>query len=462
MSPVAVICTGTAAACVTLAAVHAGIWLRRRAELANLGFSLLALGVAGFTWAEFALMRSADGAAAGTALQGVHGAIVLIAIGIVLFVSFYFRTGRAWLACGALSVRLIVLVVSMLRPTSADFDVIDGVSPVSWLGEAVSIPVGRTSVWHWVGQVGLVLLAAFLIDGSLRLWRTGDALDRRRALSVGGATALLAFFGPAWAALIFAGLLRWPHIEFLFFLPAVAVMAWHLGDDVMRAAELTGQLQVSERAALEVSGRLLTAQEDERRRIARDLHDDVSQRLALLSVEVELLAAAPAAEASIRTRQIASSAREVASDVHRIAYELHPAKLDQLGLETTLRSWCRDLGAQAKVQIEFAAVGVPSDLPAETALCVYRIAQEALQNIVRHSGSHSARVRLWMEHFVLRLTVTDDGRGFDALRVSGGGLGLVSMRERVRSLGGTIDVRSRPGAGTTVEAAIPVRREAAR
>ena len=153
---------------------------------------------------------------------------------------------------------------------------------------------------------------------------------------------------------------------------------------------------------------------------------------------MELLAAAPAAEASIRTRQIASSAREVASDVHRIAYELHPAKLDQLGLETTLRSWCRDLGAQAKVQIEFAAVGVPSDVPPETALCVYRIAQEALQNVVRHSASHSARVRLWMEHFVLRMTVTDDGCGFDAHRASGGGLGLVSMRERVRPLGGTM------------------------
>jgi signal transduction histidine kinase len=161
-------------------------------------------------------------------------------------------------------------------------------------------------------------------------------------------------------------------------------------------------------------------------------------------------------------QQIASSARDVASDIHRLAYELHPAKLDQLGLETTLRSWCRDLGAQAGIHVDFVADGVPPELPAETALCVYRIAQEALQNVARHSGSHSARVRLWMEHFALRLKVSDDGCGFDAQRLSGGGLGLVSMRERVRSLRGTIDVRSRPGAGTTVEAAVPVSREAPR
>ena len=114
---------------------------------------------------------------------------------------------------------------------------------VPFAGDVVSIPVGDTSIWHWVGQVGFALLIAFLIDASVALWRTGSAVEKHRAAAIGGTSALFLVAAPAWAALIFSGAVQWPHIEFLFFVPMVLAMAHELGDDVLRAARLTGELQ---------------------------------------------------------------------------------------------------------------------------------------------------------------------------------------------------------------------------
>jgi len=147
----------------------------------------------------------------------------------------------------------------------------------------------------------------------------------QRAAAIGGTTAVFALLGPLWAAAIFSGVVLWPHVEFLFFLPLVLAMANELGNDVLRAARLSRDLQVSEASARELSARLIRSQEDERQRIARELHDDLSQRLALLAVDAELFSqAAPSAPS--RVRELASGVREIASEVHRIAYELHPAK----------------------------------------------------------------------------------------------------------------------------------------
>ena len=224
-------------------------------------------------------------------------------------------------------------------------------------------------------------------------------------------------------------------------------------------------LDVSERreaesAARELSGRLIRAQEDERRRIARDLHDDLTQRLAILSVELELLGRGePGVDAAVEARRMAAQLRELSAEVHKLAYQLHPAKLDQLGLVTAARSWCRDLSQQSGLRIDFSAEHVPSDLSPDVSLCLYRIIQESLRNVVRHSQTAAARVELAGESDALRLTITDEGQGFDvdeARRT--GGLGLLSMHERMRLLHGTIAVRSRPGHGASVEASVPLLR----
>jgi len=213
--------------------------------------------------------------------------------------------------------------------------------------------------------------------------------------------------------------------------------------------------RTSELAARELSGRLINAQEDERRRIARDLHDDLSQRLSLLSIDLQLLNR-PRGQQRGAVAELASQIEEISSEVHKVAYRPHPAKLDQLGLQIAAKSWCRDVMQQSESKVEFTASDVPVDIPIDIALCVYRVLQEALRNVVRHSGASSARVELTGTGDSLQLVVSDAGRGFDS-SASGGahGLGLLSMRERVSLLNGHIAVQSRPGEGTRVAVTVP-------
>jgi signal transduction histidine kinase len=218
-----------------------------------------------------------------------------------------------------------------------------------------------------------------------------------------------------------------------------------------------------ERAAKEISrlaGRLLHAQEDERRRIARELHDDFSQQLALLSVEMELLQGAlpgTGRPEERRLEEMTARIKELSSEVHRMAHELHPAKLDQLGLVAAARAFCRSLSEQQELEVAFRQTGFPRSLPADVSLCCYRVIQEALQNVLRHSDARRADVELRAEPERVCLTVTDSGKGFDLAETRRkGGLGLSSMEERVRHAGGRLTIRSNPEQGTRVEVRLPI------
>jgi signal transduction histidine kinase len=149
--------------------------------------------------------------------------------------------------------------------------------------------------------------------------------------------------------------------------------------------------------------------------------------------------------------------KDISSDVHKLAYQLHPAKLDQLGLVAAARSLCRDLARQSGIEIEFATEGVPDGIPPQLALCCYRVLQESLGNIVRHSGARAARVELRVEGSQLLLVVSDSGKGFDVEAArEASGLGLISMNERVRLMNGKFEIRSAPGKGTRVELRLPL------
>ncbi|MBP9902525.1 MAG: PAS domain-containing protein [Verrucomicrobia bacterium] len=224
-------------------------------------------------------------------------------------------------------------------------------------------------------------------------------------------------------------------------------------------ADITGRRR-AEAEARELGGRLISAQEAERRRIARDLHDDLSQRLALLSVELELLGQKPPAEREAvaeRMEEFSGVVKHLSSDVHRLAHELHPAKLDQLGLVAAARGFCRELAATHEIAITFESKETLRELPKEVALCLYRITQEALQNVIKHSGATSAQVELGVDANNLQLRVTDDGQGFDSSAMPvNGALGIVSMRERVRMVQGELTIHSRPGAGAQIEVRVPI------
>ncbi len=215
-----------------------------------------------------------------------------------------------------------------------------------------------------------------------------------------------------------------------------------------------------ERQLQELSGRLIHAHEEERMRLSRELHDDLAQRVALQAAELTLLRgqlkeASPDVQQQIAA--ISAQTAGISSALHRLSHELHPARLSSLGLEASVRSLCRDVAEAHQVAIDVDISGTSSAIDADAALCLYRITQEALRNVVKHSGAARAAVALTIQTSEVRLRVGDDGAGFDSSAVQGKDtLGLVSMRERARLVKGQLQVTSAPGHGTRIDVRVPL------
>jgi PAS domain S-box-containing protein len=230
------------------------------------------------------------------------------------------------------------------------------------------------------------------------------------------------------------------------------------GEDALRKSEAAARVSQEQLRAL--TTRLLEAQEEERRRVSRELHDDLNQRLALLAVEVgEMEGEIPDSASALREQlqSVESRLNALSDDVRRTAYQLHPSVLEHLGLADALESYCTDFAKQEAVKVRFRRHNVPKAIPEGAALCLYRVTQECLRNVAKHSGAAKASVTLAAREAALVLTVSDTGRGFDAASVKGkGGLGLVSIEERVMAAGGTLTIQTRPGDGTRIQVRIPL------
>jgi signal transduction histidine kinase len=213
------------------------------------------------------------------------------------------------------------------------------------------------------------------------------------------------------------------------------------------------ELQESYARIRDLGGRLLNAQENERARIARELHDDIGQQIALLAIDLELLGASNPNTLAI---DALGRAQGVARSVHDLSHRLHPAKLRLIGLVAALTGLQHE-PSHSGIPTTFTHDNVPRSLPPEVTLCLFRIVQEALQNATKYSGAHMVSVHLSGTPDGLVLNVDDDGRGFDVETAWGTGLGLVSMSERVEAVGGTLQIRSRPGTGTHLEVRVPLR-----
>src|SRR4029077_16833707 len=229
-------------------------------------------------------------------------------------------------------------------------------------------------------------------------------------------------------------------------------------------------MDITERKAAEaalacVSRRLIEAQEQERSRIARELHDDISQRLALLTIELERLRETSPdlpPEARRHLGELKNRSAEIASDVQSLSHELHSSKLEYLGMAPAMRALCHELSRQHKVEIVFSHDDIPSTVPKDIALCLFRILQEALQNAVKHSGVRRFDVELRYASDAINLSVRESGSGFDrddALKTRG--LGLISMTERMKLVGGRISIDSEPQRGTAIRASVPLAKGAA-
>jgi PAS domain S-box-containing protein len=230
--------------------------------------------------------------------------------------------------------------------------------------------------------------------------------------------------------------------------------------DVTQRRRAEEELRENQRELQLLSGQLLKAQEMERRRIARELHDDLNQDLSLLSVELDLLGQKPpdsAEQLCSRTRALSARVKQLSSVVHGLSHQLHPAKLEQLGLVPAVQGLCRELSQSYGLPIDFSHEEVPQEVPFDLALCLYRIAQEALQNVIKHSGASRAELRLFRTDGTMALQIMDDGVGFDTSLVNTKeGLGLASMRERLRLLHGEIAIARRPSGGTQIVVKVPL------
>jgi len=215
----------------------------------------------------------------------------------------------------------------------------------------------------------------------------------------------------------------------------------------------------AEEALSGMSRKLIEAHEQERTRIGRDLHDDVVQRLALLSIELEAVQQnVPDAASELRTRigTLQNEATQITNDVQLLSHELHSSKLEYLGIVGATKNFCKEFSEHHKVEIDFQSHDLPAGLPIELSLSLFRVLQEALRNATKHSGVKRFEVKLWGTPHEIHLTVRDSGVGFHPEATKGGrGLGLLSMEERLKLLNGTLAIESQPRRGTTIHACVP-------
>jgi PAS domain S-box-containing protein len=211
---------------------------------------------------------------------------------------------------------------------------------------------------------------------------------------------------------------------------------------------------------LKLGRALISAHEEERSRIARELHDDFNQRLALMAIDIEQIVKSLPKErgnAGSKLQTISTQIQEISRDVHRLSHHLHPAKLDYLGLVAALRGCFAEIQGRQGLSVEFSHEDVPDDIPKEIALCLFRIAQESLHNVVKHSRVREAAVMLEGTPEGIHLRIRDKGVGFDLESARSRGLGLVSITERARLVGGQISICSRPLNGTEIDVRVPLK-----
>jgi PAS domain S-box-containing protein len=231
-----------------------------------------------------------------------------------------------------------------------------------------------------------------------------------------------------------------------------------VGGILIFAEDITHRKQMEE-AMSGMSRKLIEAHEEERTWIARELHDDVNQRMALLAIELDRWnQQLPPSAVELHDHMHHASQRlsDIAKDIQALSHRLHSSKLEYLGLVAAAKSFCKELSEQQKVEIDFSETAIPRSVPKEISLCLFRVLQETLQNAVKHSGVRCFKVELCGTGGEIQLTVSDPGVGFDSQdAMYRRGLGLISMRERIQLVRGKFHIKSHPGSGTTIHARVP-------
>jgi PAS domain S-box-containing protein len=234
----------------------------------------------------------------------------------------------------------------------------------------------------------------------------------------------------------------------------------HMAKDITGRKQVEAALRQREKDLMTLTGRLISTQEEELRRLSRELHDDLTQRLAVLAMDagmIELQLRPLNTQSAQETRDLKTKLIEVSEDVHDLSRQLHPSILDDLGLVQAIQSECAVFTKRTGIALSFEPGDLPDAIPDDIALCLYRVIQEGLRNISRHAKTNEARIALERLDDGVTLLIQDSGIGFDLREATGQlGIGLAGMRERVRLVSGTMSVSSEPGKGTEIEISIPL------
>jgi PAS domain S-box-containing protein len=226
------------------------------------------------------------------------------------------------------------------------------------------------------------------------------------------------------------------------------------------AVDIT-ERKLAEESLADVGRKMIEAHEEERTWLARELHDDVNQRMALLAIELDRWnqqLPPSAVEFHDHIHHASQRLSDIAADIQALSHRLHSSKLEYLGIVAAAKTFCTELSEQQKVEIDFSHTTIPRSVPKEISLCLFRVLQETLQNAVKHSGVRQFKVELHGTEREIQLTVSDLGVGFDPQdAIHRRGLGLISMRERMQLVSGEISIKSHPGSGTTIRARIPLK-----
>lgn len=345
------------------------------------------------------------------------------------------------------------------------------VTPVilAWAGEG---PWARKSRGYYLEAAMLMTALAFLGYITLTTSKTNNspaalytivplllwATLRFGSIGVSTSMIVIAFFS-IWG--IVHGRGPFATLEPLEYVLSLQVFLLLATAPFMILAALVEERKHTETALRDLNGRLIHSQEEERSRLARELHDDFSQRLALFAIDVEKAAETmeqSSADAAKKMHELWNEACEIGADLHSLSHSLHSSTLESLGLVAGISSLCDEFSEQQGIQVDFAHKDVPGSIPFDVALCLFRIVQEGLRNVKKHSYCSRAQVTLETAHSAVHLRVSDQGAGFNQNdRSRHTGLGIRSMEERLRLVGGRFEIRTRPMEGTQIDAWIPLK-----
>jgi signal transduction histidine kinase len=427
--------------------IHGLVWWRWPRSGAQLLFALAAIAAGGNAIAELYVYRSTNVETMAVALKWYVATSGIWIIAFIWFIAVYTGVGRVgrWLAIALSAIFLAALTANYFAPRSFLYTEISGLRAITlpW-GEQIRLADGRDGPWRLATEVSILGIFLLIADGCLSLWRRGQKMQ---AGLFGTSIVLFMVCFGTHAFLVDTGRLDSPYLSTYGFLIVVLVMGHDLAGRVMEASELAARLKQQE-------ADLLTAVAEERSRIAGDLHDSVTQTLfstaAIADALPEVWTRYPE-EARRGLDDLRQLTKGALAEMRALLLELRPAVLLEKSLGELLVQLADATAARTRMPVT-AEVTCDRPLPDDVQIGLYRVAQEALNNVIKHSQASRATLGLSGDSQKVILTISDDGRGFAPQSAEPGRLGLEIMRERVRTIGASLKVESALGGGTTIEA----------